>query len=620
VLKITFKMVLILNEGENEIDGLRRLLREAVEDDNEDQVRLLLEVLSAHEITLRAQDLTKELNVAVGKGFVGVCKALLENGASANLLYMDSFTPITEALISGPILKNDDRTVEILQLLIQFGAEVNLPYLIRASRLGLIGAVTLFVDVCSLDVNRKLTENHLGIGEKEDTALHKAVTGLLDTRLAMVKHLLSKGAKPNLGNQFGQRPLHIATDKCGIDVMEALLIGGADIEAKTDEGDTPLMRAINYAADETKARWLIARGADVNAKSFRFSETPLMSAAAEPSTHVELVEELLSAGADVNHVDENKCTALHLALIHRPNKYHKERWLSKVRLLARVCSVQAANSEASTALHLAAAGGLADVCATLLDRNACLSAKDISGQTPLARACQESALEAVALLLNRGAKVNARDKRGRFPLHSVIAATKNIESLPIIVELLLKHEADANVRDAQGFAPLHRAIQRIGERYPRFRRDDLAEMPNVLINVVKQLVERGKADVDAQVEDPDDDDREHVTPTLLAAKVMASANKSTDVKKGKKIPILSRETSSIYMYGEVIKGFYFRQRRHVPNLALPRCSRPRPRRTWQMRHLLLCQGFSRIYAREGRVKCGPALRTSRSLTRASTKR
>jgi ankyrin repeat protein len=59
--------------------------------------------------------------------------------------------------------------------------------------------------------------------------------------------------------------LHMAARRGNVDVIEALLEGGADIEARDSVGDTALRRAVNCNKVEA-ARLLLARGADPHSK------------------------------------------------------------------------------------------------------------------------------------------------------------------------------------------------------------------------------------------------------------------------------------------------------------------------------------------------------------------
>jgi truncated hemoglobin YjbI len=62
--------------------------------------------------------------------------------------------------------------------------------------------------------------------------------------------------------------LHMAARRGNVDVIDALLDGGADIEARDSVGDTPLRRAVNCNKVDA-ARLLLARGADPDSKGSR---------------------------------------------------------------------------------------------------------------------------------------------------------------------------------------------------------------------------------------------------------------------------------------------------------------------------------------------------------------
>ncbi len=62
--------------------------------------------------------------------------------------------------------------------------------------------------------------------------------------------------------------LHMAARRGNVEVIAALLDGGADIEARDSAGDTPLRRAVNLNKVEA-ARLLLARGADPHSQGNR---------------------------------------------------------------------------------------------------------------------------------------------------------------------------------------------------------------------------------------------------------------------------------------------------------------------------------------------------------------
>ena len=104
-------------------------------------------------------------------------------------------------------------------------------------------------------------------------------------------------------------PLHQAAADGDIAEVKRLIDGGADIDVKTNDGDTPLHSAAWFGQTET-ALALINAGADINAKE-NDGWTPLHIAAQEGQTEIALA--LIKAGADIHGTDRDGWTPLHLA-------------------------------------------------------------------------------------------------------------------------------------------------------------------------------------------------------------------------------------------------------------------------------------------------------------------
>lgn len=102
----------------------------------------------------------------------------------------------------------------------------------------------------------------------------------------IVRALLARGST-NVNAVHGVKrctALHMAARRGNVDVIGALLDGGADLAARDSAGDTPLRRAVNCNKVEA-ARLLLARGADPHSKGSR-ALTPALAARSEEMKRV----------------------------------------------------------------------------------------------------------------------------------------------------------------------------------------------------------------------------------------------------------------------------------------------------------------------------------------------
>ncbi|MCJ1360834.1 MAG: hypothetical protein MMC33_010843, partial [Icmadophila ericetorum] len=185
---------------------------------------------------------------------------------------------------------------------------------------------------------------------------------------------------------------------------------------------------------------LLAAGADVNAAAGRYGGRTALQAAAEGG-HIEVVEKLLAAGADVNAAAgyEGR-TGLQAAAVGG----HIEVVEKLLATGADVNAAAAAANEGQTALQAAAAGGYIEVAEKLLAAGADVNASGGGGsreRTVLQAAAEGGHIEVVEKLLAAGADVNAAvdDYGGRTALQAA-AEGGHVE----VVEKLLAAGADVN--------------------------------------------------------------------------------------------------------------------------------------------------------------------------------
>lgn len=146
------------------------------------------------------------------------------------------------------------------------------------------------------------------IREKESTALHLAAD---EGNSECVALLLAKGADAKVKNHRGFTPLHLAARTSNLDCVELLLRdGNADPNSEDFDHRTPLHAAISKsdsAFDIIEA--LISWGANVNAKDL-YGFTALHLAALDGLAHC--VELLIYHGSDVTTKSRKGTTALNV--------------------------------------------------------------------------------------------------------------------------------------------------------------------------------------------------------------------------------------------------------------------------------------------------------------------
>ena len=131
-----------------------------------------------------------------------------------------------------------------------------------------------------------------------DISIHDAA---VDRNIEAVKQHLAAGTDVNAKGDDGWTPLLYAAAYGHKGIVELLIAAGADVNAKIVtpmnpwdvDGETPL----HYAANKETAELLIAEGADVNAKN-EDGGTPLHRVAWKRRTAI--AELLIAEGADVN--------------------------------------------------------------------------------------------------------------------------------------------------------------------------------------------------------------------------------------------------------------------------------------------------------------------------------
>ena len=327
-----------------------------------------------------------------------------------------------------------------------------------------------------LIVGRRIdVQNHLG-----DTPLHYACA-MGQTKV--VEMLLQLGASPNIANKEGQNCFHILTDKERVDkcartvrdtdatqkraanvprrpfpdtskenyskIIQLLVQHGGNINARNLKGRTPLSITVEKEQPEMIDMWL-SQGADPNIcdqtshsllasvlgdhfinvahnlLNHKIDASQAKNAVGLDAIHVairagdpELIRKMVAAGSNVNALDEELQSPLHLICSYNYLKV-----------------IQGLKTEYNeNKLHPEAFGpngfNYLGTAHALIECGAHIEARDKLNYTPLLHAARVGDFEMVELLLLHGADITAQTAHGMNALHLVCRLAASLDSLVI---------------------------------------------------------------------------------------------------------------------------------------------------------------------------------------------
>jgi ankyrin repeat protein len=330
------------------------------------------------------------------------------------------------------------------------------------------GATPLYAAAAHPD--SAMAEKLLAAGADPNAPLMSGETPLMEAsrrgNLATVRVLLSKNANPNAReSNGGQNALMWAVSQRQSTVVEELIKHGADVQAGSKTGFTPLMFAAQQG-DEDSARILLRAGAKPNDAQPKTGLTALMIASA--MANVKAVDVLLDNGADPNLADANGYTSLHRVV--RDSDYGinlaaKDSILTIVKSLLK----HGANPNARLVQDKEkAAEEIKNGNVAIEGKRTAVTVDEIilQGATPLFLAAEVNNLDVIKTLVSAGADPLIASDRGTTPLMMAAGAGTDVqrerepEERATAVEtakFLVEHGADVNAAGQYGWTALHAA-------------------------------------------------------------------------------------------------------------------------------------------------------------------
>lgn len=249
-----------------------------------------------------------------------------------------------------------------------------------------------------------------------------------------------------------------------------LIKAGADIDARTTEGATPLIFAVSNNHLNT-VKNLLALEPEVNVITAA-SETPLLIAV--KNENVEIAEALIRAGADIDFSDKNGAASLHFSSLYG---YF---YVTDMLLYYRA-DMEKKTRDGTSPLMAAVWAGNADVADLLIQHGANMAARDNLGFTPFQIAAQNGDTVIMNMLIRQGVDIYAVNKFN----WDALALTIRADNLPAMKLLLDKGD--------RWSSPERKAIDpyTIASKYRRTEAIELLRQGNVPGKIRKEIDQTG---------------------------------------------------------------------------------------------------------------------------------
>eukprot|EP01090_Pellita_catalonica_P021236 TRINITY_DN7894_c0_g1_i1.p1 TRINITY_DN7894_c0_g1~~TRINITY_DN7894_c0_g1_i1.p1 ORF type:complete len:428 (-),score=65.38 TRINITY_DN7894_c0_g1_i1:275-1558(-) len=346
---------------------------------------------------------TSDIHEAVWQNDVEKVRELIRNNSEINLeSVVEDCTPLYLACLKGhtevaavlivegkakvdgaspPIFAAAGKgNLELVQLLLKHGAN---PAAYSSQHAGCcalhIAAEKNFTNVVECLLAAKVDVNIRSEKQKLTPLISAACCGSLQA----VDLLLKNEADINAQSSTGNTALMLAIDRGKIEVAKLLVDRGANLEVRGQKGWTALHNAASGGEKGYKevAEMLLDAGALVDALSETML-TPLHEAAGK--SLVEIVELLVSKGADVNARDKFDNTPLRMCASNAQSFATFDTFKRTVEILINAkADINAGTTINTTSLHSVVKWGNVDAVRFMLDKGADPNIRTTKGELPI---------------------------------------------------------------------------------------------------------------------------------------------------------------------------------------------------------------------------------------------
>ncbi|MFZ1388827.1 MAG: ankyrin repeat domain-containing protein [Thiolinea sp.] len=313
----------------------------------------------------------------------------------------------------------------------------------------------------------------LKTAEQQDALMLAVISNNPSTVQTLLEHAQKTGKSLNLNQQDkqGKSLLHHALAANNLTLLEILLKAGVDPELADHQQRTALLYAVEQG-NLTLVKALVEHKASLTARDAQ-QRTPLLYAIwyyvneaqdtfkQHLAERIVLIDYLLAQGADLQAVDENQATVLHLGMPVYELGQH---------LLSKGADIHKLNKEGETAIFQVIAANYPErqvnaYLQVLLDKGLAINARNTYGETLLSKAVRHDKLQVMEYLLEHGADptvakdANPEQAGFTLPMYIVNRASSSTREKIKLLSLLKAKGADLNALNARGENTLFLAVQ-----------------------------------------------------------------------------------------------------------------------------------------------------------------
>ncbi|WAR02239.1 ANFY1-like protein, partial [Mya arenaria] len=379
----------------NEVDSQGDLPLDLALDSRQESVA---QTLVSHHVNTSSKDNTGKslLHKAIKRGDEFSASFLIKNKADVNMTtHLDKESPLHMAASFSPGVTSSEVLAGMARITEQLGESVD------GDTGDLYGEDSFAAQLLRHGSNPNATEPDSG-----DSVLHSAAWASNEKAAIF---LATHGARPNLANNKGETPLHIACEKGLTELVKILLDKGGNPNAQTKKVESSMSGLPSEFLPEGETTPVS-------------QQTPLHLA-------------LLNGHSDIVNVlnDSEGQTVLGLALW---SHVYEEAG----RLLGAGANINERNTEGMSLLHQAIEKQDISGALFLIEHQADIALKTTENQTPLQHAIERHLPVVVEVLCQRGVDMNITDDKGNCPLWQALDSGQED-----IAHTLVKHGCDVDL-------------------------------------------------------------------------------------------------------------------------------------------------------------------------------